>query len=61
VHDNSALYGLYVLFCWLAVCLVLIVRGMKKQFSLLELFVLVTLVSALFGIAAVAYRVLVPA
>jgi hypothetical protein len=60
VNDNSALYGLYVLFGWLAVCLFLIVRGMKKQFSLLELFVLLTLVSALFGIAAVTYRVLSP-
>ena len=44
MHDNSPLYGLYVLFCWLAINLVLIVRGVRKQFSLRELFVIVTLV-----------------
>ena len=56
MHDNSPLYGLNVLFCWLAVNLVLIVRGMRKQFSLRELLVIVTLVSALFAIVAAAIR-----
>ena len=57
MNDNASLYALYVLFCWLAVNLVLIVRGMRKQYSLLELLVIVTLVSALFAIAATAVRI----
>ena len=52
MNDNASLYGLYVLFCWLAVNLVLILRGMRREFSLKELLAIVTLVSALFGIAA---------
>ena len=58
MHDNSPLYGLYVLFVWLAINLVLIVRGVRKQFSLRELFVIVTLVSALCGIAALVTRII---
>jgi hypothetical protein len=57
VNNNSSLYGLYVLFCWLAVNLLLIVRGMRRQYSLRELLVVVAIVSALFGIAATVVRV----
>lgn len=56
MNDNASLYGLYVLFCWLTVNLVLFVRGMRKSFSLMEFFVVVALVSALFAIAATAVR-----
>jgi hypothetical protein len=57
MNDNASLYALYVLFGWLTVNLVLIVRGMRKQFSLLELLTIVTLVTALFAIAATAVRI----
>ncbi len=52
MHDNASLYALGLLFCWLAFNLVLILRGMRKRFSLKELLVVVALISALFAIAA---------
>ena len=56
MHDHASLYGLYVLFCWLAFNLVLFLRGTRKQFSLMEFLVFVALVSALIAIAATAVR-----
>jgi hypothetical protein len=56
MHDNASLYGLYVLFCWLAINLILFLRGMRTSFSLKEFFVVVALVSALFALAVTAIR-----